>query len=151
METENTSSIEITKGEAYLRELESIAASHRGHLRAADVVEFAKDPETALHSRFTWDDTEAADRWRLQQARQIIRIAVTMYGDDHPMPFRAFVSLQGDRQSGNGYRALATVLSDEDLRERLLEQARQELEGFRRKYSALIELSKVFEAIDEVA
>ena len=41
-------------------------------LHAEDVVAAARDPLSPLHSKFQWDDSKAAHRYRLWQARQII-------------------------------------------------------------------------------
>lgn len=37
-----------------------------------DGVEFARDPETELHSRLEWDDTKAAQKYRVWQLSKII-------------------------------------------------------------------------------
>jgi hypothetical protein len=52
-------------------ELEAIAAG--GVLHPADVVEAARNPNSAMHNQFEWDDSEAAEAYRLQQARALIR------------------------------------------------------------------------------
>ncbi len=44
-----------------------------GKLTPEQVVEAASDESSALHSCFTWDDSEAAARWRLDEARELIR------------------------------------------------------------------------------
>lgn len=48
-------------------------------LDAENILELAADPETALHSRFTWDDTAAAAQYRLWEARHTIRIHVRQW------------------------------------------------------------------------
>jgi hypothetical protein len=63
---------------AIVAELETIRRNAGGVLRPEDVVSFAADPDTELHSRFEWDDTEAAQQYRLWQARQLIRVTVTV-------------------------------------------------------------------------
>lgn len=45
----------------------------RGRLSPADVVETARDPSSPLHHCFDWDDTSAAESWRIEQARRLIR------------------------------------------------------------------------------
>lgn len=128
-------------------ELQQIAKSRKGILRAEDVVAFAKNPKTALHSQFDWEDSEAAVKWRLHQARNIIRVNVTVLPKTE-RKFRTFVSLDSDRQQpGGGYRSTANVLSDAEHREALLTQALTELERWQEKYKTLIELASVFEAI----
>lgn len=132
------------------KELEQIRKAHRGILRAEDVVEFARNPETSLHEKFQWDDTEAAKQYRLWQARQVISVYVTVLSDDSP-PVKAYVSLVDDRsQPGGGYRAVADVMKDPERRTLLLQQALGELKRFQAKYRAIKELAGVFSEIDKV-
>ena len=44
-----------------------------GVLEPAAVVDYARDPDTALHAYFDWEDSVAAEKWRIEQARRIIR------------------------------------------------------------------------------
>jgi len=113
-------------------------------------VEFAKSPTTALHSVFTWDDTKAAEAYRLQQARQILRVVVEVLPGDDPLKYRATVSLKEDRYNGMGYRIMADVLTDARLREIMLMEARADMAIFMDKYESLKELAAVFEAMSKV-
>lgn len=132
------------------RELERIKEENGGLLKQEDVVDFARDPSTALHGRFTWDDTEAAHRWRLAQAAQIIRLVINVVEEDAP-PVRAFVSLTTDRvKGGAGYRSIQDVLQDADMTEQLVQDALSDLAAIRHKYKSLTALVKVWNAIDEV-
>lgn len=140
----------VTKTKTYVDELNELCKQNNGILKAEDVVEFARDPDTELHSKFTWDDDEASHQWRLLQARNIIRVSV-IYEKKVNQTIKAFVSLKDDRsEEGGGYRLMARVLGDKDMRERLLLQAKEELMDIREKYSELTELSSVFEAIDRI-
>ena len=132
--------------EPILRELEVIRRANAGILRPPDVVEFAGDPETALHSCFTWDDTKAAEEYRLWQARQLIRVTVLLLpGDDRPI--RAYVSLRQDRSVvGGGYRAMVDMLSDKDGRRAVLAEAKADWEVFAEKHDHLRELAPLFRA-----
>ena len=131
-------------------ELEQIATTHEGILYPHDVVEFARDPETALHSRFTWDDTKAAEEYRTWQARQVIRLYVNVIYEEHP-PTRIFVSLEEDRANGGGYRYILNVLTDDERRKQLLDQALKEFRILRKKYQELKELAEVYQAIDRAS
>jgi hypothetical protein len=130
-------------------ELSSIQQRNGGILRPADVVDFAKNEETALHSQFTWDDSEAATNYRLWQARAIIRLSVTIIGTDTE-PVRALVSLSTDRTRGGGYRSIEAVMADEADREQLLNDALMELTRAKRRYKSLSKLAPVWAALDEV-
>lgn len=132
-------------------ELESLRNQNGGILKPDVVVEFAKDPSTALHSRFTWDDNKAAYEYRLWQAREIIRVEVTVIESTNE-PIRAYVSLQEDRvRPGGGYRSMVDVMTDDQRRESLISQALSELNRVREKYKTLKELAPVYAAMDAVA
>jgi hypothetical protein len=128
-------------------ELHAIAARHGNILRPADVVEAARDTESALHACFEWDDTVAAEQHRLWQARQLIRVVVIpcpQVGQD----MRVFVSLAEDRhKSGGGYRMMVDVLADKAKRGALLAEALAELKRLQAKYGGLEELAKVWKAV----
>lgn len=133
------------------QELEIIRNENGGFLHPAKVVEYARDENTALHECFEWDDTEAAEKYRLAQARAVIRVCVVVE-ENTSQPVRTYVSLRTDRKEG-GYRAMVDVVNDEVLKERLLADALKELAYFKRKYETLTtvaELGAVFKVIDEV-
>lgn len=134
-------------------ELMMIKDMNNGLIDPVKVVEFARDPSTVLHNRFEWDDTEAAERYRIWQARSVIRMELQVIeGEKKPKVARTFVSLLDDRRAkgDRGYRAMLDVLSDEELRKSLLDEARRDMLIFRRKYDVLKELAGVFAAMDEV-
>jgi hypothetical protein len=132
-----------------LEELEYIYAQHGGILKAEDVVEFAKNPETSLHDKFTWDNTEAAHQWRLQEARMLIRIAVTIIPGEQK-EYRAYVSLTPDRKmDGGGYRTMVSILDNAERLQQLLADARKEWETFKAKYRELKHLGEAFSRVDE--
>lgn len=128
--------------------LERIADRNGGTLDPVQVVKVAEDPKSILHSHFTWDDSEAAHQFRLEEARKLIRVTISIIPKVET-PERVWISLNSDRGE-NGYRKLVSVLSDSDLRAQLLEEAKSELNYFRRKYGRLTELAKVFEVLDKL-
>lgn len=142
------------------RELKAEAAKElaeierkEGKLLRRKIVEKAKDPKTALHQYFIWDEADAAERYWLETAGAIIRaykVWVTVSGSDKPTQIRAFVSLSSDRADGGGYRSVAAVLEDESMRETMLQDAIRDLKVFQRKYELLTELESVFQEIEKV-
>jgi len=133
------------------KELEAIRKANHGMISPEKVVEFASDPETALHSKFTWDNSKAAQEYRLWQARTLIRVQVAYLPQSPGVPVRAFVSLSTERNSKTGgYRPIQFVLKTKPLREQMLIDALAELEAIRCKYSTLKALAPVFAAMDNV-
>jgi hypothetical protein len=134
-------------------ELKRIAAEHDGELRPSDVVEAARPKNSALHSKFEWDNTEAAERYRLWQARQLISVTVEYIGSGkEAMITRVFVSLTSDRkEDGAGYRATVDVMADAGQRKQLMADAAKDMERFQEKYADLKELAQVFSAMRKVS
>ena len=132
------------------RELEDIRTKSGGALTQEAVVERARSNNSALHDHFDWNDTEAAEKWRLNQAGDIIRaivIDVSRSNVEEPKLVRAFVNVEqrGERH----YTSTLVALSDKDLRAQVLRKAWEELEGWRIRHSELVEFARVFSAIDE--
>jgi len=140
---------DIKPGKPVVQELKRIAAEHGGVLQPEDVVEEARPRTSPLHSRFEWSDTKAAKAYRLWQARQLIRVVVEV--DERVRdPYNVFVSLTDDRRGAGGYRVTTEVLSDAQMRKRMLADALAELRSFQEKYRRLTELAEVFKAIRRV-
>lgn len=125
-----------------------------GVLKPDAVVEFAKNKKTALHKQFNWDDSDAAKKYRVWQARQLIRIKVVLLkSEDNNVETKAFVHFDSDDNNEEGYRYIVTVLNDDLLKEQMLANALKELQIFKKKYNdlrSLAELKEIFEAIDAI-
>ena len=126
---------------------ERLSKIHEKHgLVTADlVVRDARRKASPLHGGFEWDDTAAADAYRLYQARNICNALVISHptGEGDERMVRAFVHIE------EGYEDIHIVLSVAHKREALLAQALVELESSRNKYAHLSELAAVFAALDE--
>ncbi len=129
-----------------LTELEKVRQKNRGILKAEDVISAAESENSYLHQFFEWDDAKAGQEYRLEQARGLIQVVVTVL-PNQSKPIRAYVSLEEDRQKpGGGYRALVEVMVDPHRRVHLLDQALRELEFWEDKYGDIEELVPVFRA-----
>jgi hypothetical protein len=130
---------------AIIQELRRIADENDGLLEPVHVVEAARNAASPLHPHFEWDDSIAAQNYRIWQARDLlIKVKVILDGpNETQVPTRVFVSLTPDRHSGDGYRPLDVVLANTSLRNQLLEDALHEMERFQAKYATLRELTKV--------
>lgn len=121
---------------------------HGGMLRAEDVVAAASDARHPLHEHFEWDDSVAAGSFRLWQARELIKVVVTVLPQGHEATMQCYVSLSPDRvEDGGGYRAMVDVLNDSALRAQLVQDALYELERLAAKWNVLDELRPVWRAV----
>jgi len=129
--------------------LEMLRSSHGG-ITARLVVDEAKAEDSPLHEAFQWDDSVAADEWRLQQARQVVNhIVVVMEkdGGEAPTITRAFVVVT--QMNAETYTSVAVAMADPGLRAQVVARALRELEAIRKKYAELEELAEVFRVIDQ--
>lgn len=122
----------------------------QGLLTAHNLVEVSRAEDAPLHKCFEWDDAKAGQMYRETQARILIRhIEIKTEDDDEDqlprMPM--YVNLKTEERT---YEDIRTVIRHEDKRDKLLENAKNEMISFRTKYAVLQKLAKVFEAMDEV-
>lgn len=129
--------------ESIRQALVAIAHSNGGIILPQTVVDAARNEGSPLHNWFCWENDEAAEKYRLIQARDLIRTVRVEIGDQSAMEVRAFVSLTTDRADG-GYRLVQDVLSDEQLYRQLLRDALAEMVRFEQKYSRVKELAPLF-------
>lgn len=128
--------------------LAKITAAHSGRLEPENVVKAAKDEKSPLHHHFEWNDRVAAHSYRMDQARNIIRIIRvedTETGDVQP----AYVSVA---QGGVSYRAVSEVVNSRELQLIVLQQAERDLRAFQKRYRMLKDICEaiepVFDALD---
>ena len=124
-----------------------------GNLTAKNLVDVSRPEDAPLHDEFEWNDTEAAEKYREHQARNVINaIKVVREEDDsdneNEAGVRAFYTL---RRETPEYESIQIILSDEEKYTELMRVAIRELMAFERKYNKIKELGRVFEAIEEVA
>lgn len=121
-----------------------------GGLTAARLLDANREVGTPLHDDFEWNDSVAAEKYRENQASYFIRhITVTETAQNNtPLAVRAFVKVVENQTPT--YASFSRVLSDAELREQMLSNAKSELAAFTAKYEALEELSALFPIIKEV-
>ena len=109
------------------------------------LVEAARDEATELHKCFDWDDQIAAEKWRKQQARQILCYLVIKEEEpaEESVPVRVFY-----KNDSGGYKQSALIFKNDDEYQKLLQAAYAELRAFKKKYSRLQELSEILALID---
>lgn len=124
----------------------------QGLLKPEAVVQFAQNENTHLHKCFEWNDSKAANRYRLNQARQQISMYVmVVQSPKGPVKIRAFQSLPSDRMAGGGYRKTTDILQDDALVAELVGSAMKDLATVRQRYEAVSALQPVWDAAERVA
>lgn len=126
--------------------LEALREQYKGELTPADVVADARSRNSPLHCFFEWSDTKAADAYRLQQARGLIRavVAVVVSAGTPAQRMQAFVHVNDP--GAPHYRSVDHAMSQERTRDMVLMQAFKEFRAWQKRYEHLAELADLFTA-----
>ena len=113
-----------------------------------NVLEKAKGEETELHKCFEWDNSVAGEKYRLIQARDIIRhfVIVTPEEREDAPKVRSYQITT----TTNVYEPTRMFLQKPDEYTELLKRAKNELEAFKQRYKMLAELEEIFDEIDRL-
>lgn len=121
-----------------------------GGITKQQIVDYARDEDTELHKCFEWDDSIAAERYRLVQAGDVVRLIVIKRTEEQieqNMPeIRVFHKT--DSKIGTGYKPISYIVKHEDEYEKMLQMAYAELHSFKMKYQHLQELDYIISLID---
>ncbi len=121
----------------------TVIRDERGSLTPALVVDAARNPEHPLHSRFEWDDGVAAEKWRLEQASQLLRVVKLPPDPSRPNDLRAFVAVKGKDSHRAEYVPTETAMADEFARRLVLADMEREWKALRRRYQHMAEFAQL--------
>lgn len=129
-------------------ELEKIERTNDGRLLASDVLEAARNPKNPLNLCFEWDDTKAAEQYRIKQAQALIgSLVVEIIGEKAGQPIRKYVSVRDD--GGRHYSDIDRAMSTKGMREQVLASAVQQVEIWSLKYRQYQELAAIHSAVEK--
>jgi len=133
--------------------IERIKRKRKGLTPQLLVIE-AKSKKSPLHNCFEWNDTKAAELYRITQAQGILRMLVVEVKTDSqdPVQHRAFISpVETNQQDNTTYWTIAEVCNDEELSENYQKQLYQELKAVKEKIKSFPIFKDVVQAIEAIA
>lgn len=130
--------------------LELLRQRCKGEITPTDVLDDARHNNSPLHTFFEWDDGEAAEQYRLQQARGLIRSVVAIYTSPDKPAIRQKMFVHINEPGAPHYRETSHAMSRTDTRRAVLQRAWRELQEWRKRYASLKEFADLVEVIDEV-
>lgn len=134
--------------------IETIRNKNGGVAEPEHIVKAAKAKSSPLHAAFDWDDSVAANEWRLNQARSMLRSIQIVSDKPAEQPRRVFevkrLPATENKPARNVYSRLEDIMADPEARAELLARALRELLSFRQRYRQLQELAVVMRSVDEV-
>lgn len=116
------------------------ALRRTGPLTASRVVDAARDPLNPLHAAFEWDDAVAADLYRAEQARRLIRAVVIVSSDATPL--RVYVHVPSSDREGQ-YLPGEVVVKEVDMFRSVLSEV---MDDIRSALTRLVDLRAYAEA-----
>lgn len=139
------------KAQIYGECLEKISEKKGRKLKAKDVVDEARSKNNPLHEVFDWDNTSAAEKYRLEQARHLINhIVVPIKYNDGVKDTKAWVSINStpdEETLTKVYVNTEDALTKKEYRKQILDNAIKEAEYWQKQYAQYSELNLIFEAI----
>lgn len=106
-----------------------------GELTPQIVVDAAREEDSPLHPHFEWDYELAAERWLIEQARDLIRKARVkiIREDGQTVRVRAYLALTTEDKRPI-YVKTEVIGQDEAMRAQVLQQMERDWKALRRKY-----------------
>lgn len=128
--------------------IERLQKAHNAPLEPEMIVTAARDPKSVMHPHFEWDDVVAADAYRIDQARDLVRsLSVDISRSNiETKAVRAFVNVEVGQE--RGYVSTAAAMSSRELRQQVIAKAWAELSAWRQRHAELTELGRLFAMID---
>lgn len=134
--------------EAAGKVMESIEARD-GAVTAQTFLDESRPEESPTHGCFEWDDSIAAEKYRLHQSQNtILDLIVTIKTDEKTVKKPAFVNV--NTAGTASYNNVVYAFSVEESKSNVLNNALRELAAFKRKYESLTEMTDVIKAINDV-
>ena len=116
-----------------------------GCVSAKAVLDFARPKNSPIHKYFDWDDTRAAEKYRLIQARKVITCVVVEVQGEKVRKYQTSVYVDGYKSKQ--FVEVKRAMSTPDIWEQILVQAMRDAKCFQNRYLKLKDLSLIHSAI----
>ena len=129
--------------------LAEIKQRTKGKCNSKTVLDVARNRKHYLHQFFEWRNTVAAEKYRQEQARELMSCVDIVEGKgNREKRLPAFVSLI-DR-GGRGYHTIGEILDSEHLQDLALRQAEADLESYERRLAVFHEICSAIRTAREL-
>jgi hypothetical protein len=129
-------------------EIQRITVQNGGCIKPHNIVAHAQAVTSPIHRCFEWNNKLAAEKYRIEQAKYMLRsiVVVQQVPDDEPLLVRAFVSIKKNDEPV--YTSIHRAVNDPEQWEFVLASAYEELKAWRQKYKDLQQFANIFDLID---
>jgi hypothetical protein len=129
--------------------LDAIKKATKGRCNSKTILDASRNSKHYLHQFFEWRDSLAAEKYRQDQARTLMRcleIVEKHDGEERKLP--AFISLI--EREGRGYYTVREVLNSAELQAIALRQAETDLETYERRLAVFVDICNAIRAAREM-
>lgn len=121
------------------RELEVIESENE--LTNVNVLEYARENKTSeLNKCFDWNDKTAGEKWRLQQANNILASISIVVNEDEPKEtIKAFVNIK-TKEEKRVFKNVVSVIENDEEYLQLKENAKRDFISYKEKYDKVLKL-----------
>lgn len=139
------------KAQKYGEYLEKLSIANKKKLTPSLVVHHARSEDSPIHNYFDWDNTKAAARWRLHQARNLLNgIQVVVEYENQEITTHAFFNVtEGNGEVKHQYVSVEVVAENQDYKDQVIQRALSEVKSWQARYSQYKELGHIFGAIEK--
>jgi len=153
------------RAEKYGRHIEALCNKKNGAITPQELLNDARKKSSPLHDAFEWDDTHAAELYRLWQARKILGAITLVIEEKKPEakaagitdarfmktrePVRAFVNIRGEERS---YKPIELLTKQEDRswHEQLIGDAQIKIINIKNEIKNLKNIDHIIEVLDKL-
>jgi hypothetical protein len=130
------------------QEINCLIEKHNGHIQPKAIVNAARPKSSPLHKCFDWNDRTAAEKYRQEQAKYLLRAIVVVEKPENsePLLVRAFVSVPDDDKLV--YTTINRAAQNPQQWDHVLDCAIQEIQAWRQKYKDLQLFARIHDEID---
>ena len=137
----------------YGKRIDWLASKQSGSITPKEVLADAMNKTSPLHGYFEWDNSIAAEKWRVSQANYLLRSieVVVTRSDGTEMQVRQYYSITEQTEDGReqSYYMLGVVLNDADKRAAVIADAFREVENWRLRYEQYSEFENICSSIKQ--
>jgi hypothetical protein len=128
--------------------IEKLAEKTDGQVTPLMVLREAEKKNSPLHSCFDWNNSEAAEKWRIHQARLLMGSLIVNIEYSEPQTIRAFVNIQTpERQS---YYPINMIMDDKEMMQMVIDQLKRKLTIISKQLKVYEGMRKHAEKIDQL-
>lgn len=115
------------------------------------LAQIRENPNHTIHDYIEWDDSIAAQKYRLQQVRNIVEhVHIEMEDVQSAVPIRAFFSVREEDSSQPEYKPIEVAFSKKAHHKQVINRAKNELKNWAERYRVYQELQPFTRAIDQL-